>query len=304
MKVIALDAHDIRFPTSRELDGSDAMNPDPDYSAAYVVLRTDDGRGRARVRVHHRPRQRGVRRRDRGVRAAGRRPRHSTCRPGRVRRRLVHDSQLRWLGPEKGVVHMATSAVVNARSTWPASVAGKPLWRLLAEHVARADRRPGRLPLPHRRAHPGAGPRPADGRPRRARPSGIAHLLSRGYPAYTTSPGWLGYADDKLRRLCQGGRRGGLHPDQAEGRRRPGRTTCGACGSPARRSGADIRIAIDANQRWDVAEAIDWVEALEAVRPVVDRGADQPRRRARARRHPQGASRPSGSPPVSTSPTG
>ena len=112
MRITAVDTYDIRFPTSRELDGSDAMNPDPDYSAAYVVLRTDtadcDG---ARLHLHHRTRQRGLAAAiERAARryVVGRSTDRATS--GDLARDLTHDSQLRWLGPEKGVMHMAAGA--------------------------------------------------------------------------------------------------------------------------------------------------------------------------------------------------
>ena len=132
MIITAVDTYDIRFPTSRELDGSDAMNPDPDYSAAYVVLRTDSGAGRARLHLHHRPGQRGVPGRDRRAGPVRRRP--VRCDDlGEFAKRLTHDSQLRWLGPEKGVMHLAAAAVINAAWDLAGKVAGKPVWRLLSE---------------------------------------------------------------------------------------------------------------------------------------------------------------------------
>ncbi|MEV0502401.1 fuconate dehydratase, partial [Streptomyces spectabilis] len=136
-RVTAVDTYDIRFPTSRELDGSDAMNPDPDYSAAYVVLRTDAedgheghgftftiGRGNdvqvAAVRALR-------------AHVVGR-PLDALCAdPGTLHRDLIGDSQLRWLGPEKGVMHMAIGAVVNAVWDLAAKRAATPLWKLLAD---------------------------------------------------------------------------------------------------------------------------------------------------------------------------
>lgn len=136
-RIIAVDTHDIRFPTSRELDGSDAMNPDPDYSAAYVVLRTDEdggaeghgftftiGRGNdVQVAAIHALRHHVV----------GRLVDDVCGDPGSLFRDLIGDSQLRWLGPEKGVMHMAIGAVVNAVWDLTAKRARQPLWQLLAE---------------------------------------------------------------------------------------------------------------------------------------------------------------------------
>src|SRR4051812_41328468 len=201
--ITSLETFDVRFPTSRHLDGSDAMNPDPDYSAAYVVIGTDAGDG---LEGHGFAFTIG---RGNDVQVAAIRALEpfviglAVDTPlGDVWRTLVHDSQLRWLGPEKGVMHMAISAVVNALWDLAAKRAGKPLWRLLAdmtpeELVALVDFRYLSDALTRedalailRRAAPG----------REAR---AARLLEDGYPAYTTTPGWLGYSDAKLARLCR-----------------------------------------------------------------------------------------------------
>jgi L-fuconate dehydratase len=269
MRIVALDTYDIRFPTSRNLDGSDAMNPDPDYSAAYVVVRTDapdghEGHGFAFTIG-----------RGNDVQAAaidalrpylvGRPLAETLSDLGGVWRTLVHDSQLRWLGPEKGVVHMAVAAVVNALWDLKAKRAGLPLWQLLArmppeEIVALVDFRyltdaltPDEALDILRRA--------ADGRAAREE-----RLIAGGYPAYTTTPGWLGYDDDKLRRLCkeaigQGFRqiklKVGVSLADDVRRMRIAREVCGP----------DIRIAIDANQRWDVGAAVEWIRALAPFEP-------------------------------------
>ena len=169
MKITAMTVHDVRFPTSRSLDGSDAMNPEPDYSAAYVVLETDDDRAeRPRADLHDRPRHRGVRRRDRRARAARGRA-HARGITGDLRgfwRSLVSDDQLRWLGPEKGVIHLATAAIVNAVWDLWAKRAGLPLWKLLAD-LPPEESSPRRLSLHRRRADAGRGARPAARRNRR-----------------------------------------------------------------------------------------------------------------------------------------
>ena len=193
-------AHGQRIPQKqhREADACEGNSHRPIH--APIVSRRVRG---PRLRLHHRPRQRGADRRDQGAGVVRARPHRTAEDMGALWKRLVHDSQLRWLGPEKGVMHMAICAVVNALWDLEAKRAGKPLWQLLAEHVARGARRAGRLPLPHRRADPGGGARhPAR---RRAGPRGARArtCASEGYPAYTTTPGWLGYGDDKLRRLCQ-----------------------------------------------------------------------------------------------------
>ena len=266
---VSLDTYDVRFPTSRELDGSDAMNPDPDYSAAYVVLRTDDSDGLA---GHGFAFTIG---RGNDVQAAaiealrpylvGRSVEKLLADLGGFWKELVHDSQLRWLGPEKGVMHMAISAVVNAIWDLAAKRAGMPLWLLLAQMspediVALVDFRyltdaltPDEALELLRRGKEGAAGREA-------------LLRSEGYPAYTTSPGWLGYSDEKLTRLCKEAIEAGFTQIKLKvganlrddiRRIRVAREVCGP----------DIRIAVDANQRWDVQQAIDWVKALAPYEP-------------------------------------
>ncbi|MER6736357.1 enolase C-terminal domain-like protein [Streptomyces puniciscabiei] len=268
-RVIAVDTHDIRFPTSRELDGSDAMNPDPDYSAAYVVLRTDaaDGHeGHGFVFTIGRGNDVQVAAID-ALRdhVLGRDVAELCADPGSLFRDLIGDSQLRWLGPEKGVMHMAVGAVVNAVWDLAARRAGKPLWQLLADaepewlvgqidfrYIADALTPAEALDL-LRRGREGA-------RERRAR------LLERGYPAYTTSPGWLGYDDDKLTRLAAQALADGftqiklkVGADLDDDIRR--------CRVARAVVGPDVRLAVDANQRWNVDEAIRWTRALAEFGP-------------------------------------
>ncbi|MFF2993189.1 L-fuconate dehydratase [Streptomyces sp. NPDC057950] len=268
-RITALDVLDVRFPTSEHLDGSDAMNPEPDYSAAYVVLRTDDideleghalafttGRGndvQAAAIAALAPYVVGL-----SV--------EEVCADlGAFSRSLVHDPQLRWLGPEKGAIHMATGAVVNAAWDLAAKRAGKPVWRFLGEMspeelVAQVDFRwlsdaltPEDALDILRRAEPGRQER-------------IANLLERGYPAYTTTPGWLGYSDEKLARLSREAVSDGFTQIKLKvgadleddiRRMRTARETVGDA----------IRIAVDANQRWDVQPAIDWMRALAPYTP-------------------------------------
>ncbi|GAA2662909.1 enolase C-terminal domain-like protein [Nonomuraea recticatena] len=262
-RIVAVETHDIRFPTSLELDGSDAMNPDPDYSAAYVVLRTDDG-----FEGHGFAFTIG---RGNDVQTAA----IKALEPyvigrdaedlGALYKEMVWDSQLRWLGPEKGVMHMAVSAVVNALWDLKAKREGKPLWLLLGEmspeeivelvdfsYLSDALTRDEALAI-LRRGAVGKAER-------------IARLKESGYPAYTTSPGWLGYDDDKLRRLCKEALDDGftqiklkVGADLADDVRRfkVAREVCGP----------DFPIAIDANQRWDVGAAIRWIHALSEFGP-------------------------------------
>ena len=268
-RLTSVETHDIRFPTSRQFDGSDAMHPDPDYSVAYLVLGTDaadghEGHGFAFTIGRGNDVQAAA--------IAALRP-YLVGRPldplladlGGISRELVHDSQLRWLGPEKGVMHMAISAVINALWDLKAKRAGLPLWRLLCamdpeEIVSLIDFRyltdvltPDEAAAILRDA--------LDGRDERAR-----RIAEHGYPAYTTTPGWLGYDDDKLRRLCKQAVADGfgqiklkVGADLEEDRRRLG-VARDACGP-------GIRIAVDANQRWDVDAAIDWIRELAPFEP-------------------------------------
>ncbi|GLH96053.1 enolase C-terminal domain-like protein [Phytohabitans aurantiacus] len=262
--IVALETDDVRFPTSQSLDGSDAMNPDPDYSAAYVRLRTDadDGlAGHGFVFTIGRGNDVQVAAiRSLAPYLVGRDVEAILDDLGGLWRELVHDSQLRWLGPEKGVMHMAVGAVVNALWDLKAKRAGLPLWQLLArmtpaEIVDLVDFRyltDALTPAEALKILEDA----RDGREARE-----AELLRTGYPAYTTTPGWLGYDDEKLARLCREAvdsgfgqiklKVGGDRDDDIR-RLRIAREVVGP----------DVRIAVDANQRWDVADAIDWVGAL------------------------------------------
>jgi L-fuconate dehydratase len=267
--VTALEVLDVRFPTSRDLDGSDAMNPEPDYSAAYVVLRTDDEDG---LEGHALAFTTG---RGNDIQAnaiaaladhvVGTRVADLCDDLGGLSRRLVHDPQLRWLGPEKGVIHMAIGAVVNAAWDLASKRAGLPLWDFLSsmtpeQLVAQVDFRylsdaltPDEALALLEEARPGR-----EARRRR--------LLDQGYPAYTTTPGWLGYSDDKLVRLAKEAVADGftqiklkVGADVEEDVRRMDLARSAV--------GADVRIAVDANQRWDVGPAIDWMRRLAPFDP-------------------------------------
>ena len=235
--ITGFDTVDVRFPTSLALDGSDAMNPDPDYSAAYLILRTSDpaleGHGFCFTIG------RGTDLCVQAIRAlapmlVGAGTEELFADMGGLWRRLVGDSQLRWLGPEKGVVHLATAAVVNAVWDLYARARGKPLWKLLV------DLEPEEIVdlVDFRYLTDALTPAEALGllRERAAtRPEREAQLAAEGYPAYTTSAGWLGYDDDKLRRRCREAVDAGFtHLKLKVGR--TWRTTCGAWPSPGRRS--------------------------------------------------------------------
>ena len=266
-RITGIRVFDLRFPTALALDGSDAMNPDPDYSAAYCILDTDNGleghgltftigRGNdiccAAIRALA-PLVEGL---DLDwIRADG----------ARFWRHMTGDSQLRWIGPEKGVIHLATGAVVNAVWDLLAKEAGKPLWQYVgemspAEIVSQIDfrymtdfiTREEAVALLEQRA---AG--------KEAR---IATLKAQGYPCYTTSAGWLGYSDDKLRALCA--------EAMAEGFRHV-KIKVGANPADDRRRlaivrevvGPNIKVMIDANQVWETDEAIARVRELAFANP-------------------------------------
>jgi L-fuconate dehydratase len=266
-RIVGMDVLDVRFPTSRELDGSDAMNPDPDYSAAYVVLRTDegpDGYGLAFTIGRGNDVQAAA------IRAlehlvVGRSTPDNAASLAALSGELVGDSQFRWLGPEKGVAHMAIGAVVNAAWDLAARRANRPLWSFLAamtpeELAGVVDFRYLTDALTEqealdilRAARPGLAER-------------ATHLRAAGYRAYSTSAGWLGYSDEKLVRLAKQAVADGFDMIKLK--------VGASVEDDVRRLrlareavGPDVRIAVDANQRWDVGPAIEWMRALAPYDP-------------------------------------
>jgi L-fuconate dehydratase len=271
VRITGLDALDIRFPTSRHLDGSDAMNPDPDYSAAYAIVRTDDPDGRAghgltftigrgteicvAAIVALRPM------------IVGRDAEELFADMGAFARQLSGDSQLRWIGPEKGAIHLGTAAVVNAVWDLFAKSEGKPLWQLLA------DMTPQQLVDLVDFRHITDALRPDDAlaileRNTATRAERITTLQRDGFPAYITSVGWLGYPDDKVARLCEEAvsagwtnlkMKVGVSPEDDS---RRAALIRGAAGD------ADtVRLMMDANQVWDVDAAITATNALAKYDP-------------------------------------
>jgi len=259
---------DLRFPTSQHLDGSDAMNPDPDYSAAYVILKTDTegleghgltftiGRGNDICCAAIRAMRHLVVGLDLSEIAAD---------VGAFWRHVTSDSQLRWIGPDKGAIHLATAAVVNAVWDLWAKAEGKPLWRLVAEmspeefvrcidfrYITDCITPEEALKLLTERA---AG-----------KADRIATLEAEGYPCYTTSAGWLGYPDDKLARLCQEAIDAGFdHIKLKVGRDR--QDDIRRLRIARQVLGPDRHLMIDANQVWEVGEAIDWLKDLAFAKP-------------------------------------
>ncbi len=266
-RITSLSTHDLRFPTSASLDGSDAMNPDPDYSAAYVILGTDGaheghgltftiGRGNEVVVAAIKALESRVVGLDLDWIAEN---------PGRFWHHVTGDSQLRWIGPDKGAMHLATGAVVNAVWDLLGKEARKPVWQLVADMtpeqlVAIIDFRyltdaitPEEALAIFRKAEAGKAER-------------VATLKSEGYQCYTTSAGWLGYSNEKLTRLAtEAVAEGFQHIKMKVGRDRD---------DDIRRleivreiMGPDRHLMIDANQVWEVDEAIDWVKALSRFNP-------------------------------------
>jgi len=265
--ITAVRVVDLRFPTSREHIGSDAVNVDPDYSAAYCILETDSafeghgltftlGRGTDLCVAALNYLSRFV---------IGRTLASITDDFVAFTRSLTDDSQFRWLGPEKGVIHLATGALVNAVWDLYAKSEGKPLWRLLAEMpaeklVSAIDFRYIDDALSRDEALT-ILTKSQEGFEQR-----LATLLAEGYPAYTTSVGWFGFSDEKIKRLCEEGladgwthfklKVGGVPADDL----RRGRIVRQAIGP-------DNRIMVDANQKWGVLEAIDRIKQLAELDP-------------------------------------
>jgi L-fuconate dehydratase len=262
MRITSLAVSDLRFPTSRTAAGTDAMHTDPDYSAAYVVLGTDAGlEGHGLTFTIGRGTEVCVK----AIEAyrpfvVGRSLPEITADFAGFWRSLAGESQLRWLGPEKGVVHLALAAIVNAVWDLYARSEHKPLWKLLADMtpeqvVACIDFRYITDALSPQQALEILEREWPERRTREAR------LLEQGYPAYTTSVGWFGYSDDRIRQLCAEALADGwtqfkvkVGGDPADDARRVALVR--------REIGPSCRLMIDANQRWDVGEAIERVQAL------------------------------------------
>lgn len=264
MKIVRYETADVRFPTSETLAGSDATNPDPDYSAAYVVLHTDTGesghgytftigRGNdlcvAAIEVL-------------ASMLVGEELTDPLADLARLPLLLTSDSQIRWIGPEKGVVHMATAAVVNALWDLWTKLVGQPLWKYLSDlsaeqivslidwsYMADVLTPVDAVALIESRRE-GSAQREA-------------LLRAEGHPAYTTEPGWLGYSDEKMVGLLEEAVARGFGQvkmkvghDRDQDRHR--------LGLAREVIGPDIGLAVDANQAWDVPQAIEWIRSFEA----------------------------------------
>ncbi len=265
--VIGARTIDLRFPTSRDQIGSDAVNTAPDYSAAYCILETSsDVRGFGLTFTLGRGTELCVLALDYLARmVVGRTLSSIVANFGDLCRELTGDPQFRWLGPEKGVIHLAAAALLNALWDLYARVAGKPLWQLLAEMDSAQLVRSIDFTYITDALDPAQAFDLLE-RSRATMPERLALLETSGYPAYTTSPGWFGYTDDHMRQLCRDA--------LAEGWTHVKLKVGGTPENDLRRAaimreelGPDVRIMMDANQRWDVDEAIRRTRALSVYDP-------------------------------------
>lgn len=264
----SIETKDVRFPTSLSLDGSDAMNADPDYSAAYVILHTNetDVKGYGLTFTIGRGNEICVQAIESMAHLLiGWSLEDITKDMAGFWHQVVGDSQLRWLGPEKGVIQMVTGALINAVWDLWARVEGKPVWQLIADmtpeelvscvdftYLTNAITREEALELLKKNAA--------------TKQERIQTLLKNGYPAYTTSIGWLGYSEEKIRRLCQEALADGwIHFKMKVGK---------DVESDRKRAavireeiGWEKRLMMDANQYWEVDQAIANMRKLAEYNP-------------------------------------
>jgi L-alanine-DL-glutamate epimerase and related enzymes of enolase superfamily len=264
----SIEVKDIRFPTSKSLDGSDAMNPDPDYSAAYVILKTNDSsfEGHGLTFTLGRGNELCVAAiKSLSYLLIGKSMDRITSDMAAFWRMITGDSQLRWLGPEKGIIHMATGALVNAVWDLYAKIEKKPLWKLISDMTA--EQLVACIDFTY--IEDAITPEEAivilskleDTKQQR-----VDILLKKGYPGYTTSTGWLGYSEQKIRRLSrQAINKGWTHIKMKVGAN---------IKDDMRRAqiireeiGDDIKLMMDANQKWGVNEAIQNMKLLAKFNP-------------------------------------
>ena len=262
MKIRDLEILDLRFPTSRTADGTDAMHPDPDYSAAYVILKTDGGlEGHGFTFTIGRGNEVCVE----AIRAfrpfvIGRTLEDIVAAPAAFWRELASESQLRWLGPEKGVIHISMAAIINAVWDLHARREKKPVWKLLA------DMTPKQIVDCIDFRYITDALTPDEALDMLARQEGSkadreARLRRDGYPAYTTSAGWLGYPDDKIRQLCREALADGWTHFKVKVGASP-EDDAARVWLVREEIGPANKLMIDANQTWGVHEAIERVRAL------------------------------------------
>ncbi|MEY4036722.1 MAG: hypothetical protein RL201_103 [Actinomycetota bacterium] len=262
-KITGIETFDVRFPTSKSLDGSDAMNQDPDYSGAYLRINTDAGvHGDSLVFTIGRGNEVQLKAIEiLSEKVVGLNTADALENIGDIARQLSGDSQLRWLGPDYGVFHMGAGGVLNALWDLFAKERKVPLWKLLSDltpqeivnaidfrYITDALTKQEALDILNRQVD--------------YKGDNEAKLRAHGVPAYTTSPGWLGYTDEKMLKLTQEAMDQGFKLLKYK---------CGKSLEDDQRRlrkvrelvGPDFAIAIDANQVWDVNEAITWINQLK-----------------------------------------
>jgi len=267
LEIERVEVKDIRFPTSKEAHGSDAMHTDPDYSCAYVIIHIKDepllkGHGLAFTLG------RGTEVVVEAVKSLARLVEGEDCLQiwnnfAGFWRKITSESQMRWIGPEKGVIHLATAAIVNALWDLWARHENKPLWKLLV------DLSPEKLvsTIDFRYISDAVTPEECIQMLKEKRPEAEQEMKTKGYPAYTTQVGWLGYSDDTVNSLCKEfladgftGFKVKVGQNLQDDKKR--------CKLVRDAIGAQNNLMIDANQRWDVEEAIEWVTQLEEFKPL------------------------------------
>lgn len=268
IKILSVETKDIRFPTSKSLDGSDAMNKDPDYSAAYVILKTNvpEFEGHGLTFTEGRGNELCIAAiKSLSYLLIGKSIKDIAADMAGFWRLITGDTQLRWLGPEKGIIHMATGALVNAVWDLYAKTEGKPVWKLIADmtseqivgcidftYITDAITPEEALDMLQKKAA--------------TRQQRIDYLLKNGYPAYTTSAGWMGYSEEKIRRLSK--------EAKSEGWKYLKMKVGGDVNEDVRRAsiireevGNEIKLMMDANQKWEVNEAIANMKLLAEFNP-------------------------------------
>uniref|UniRef100_A0A4W4DSI2 Mitochondrial enolase superfamily member 1 n=1 Tax=Electrophorus electricus TaxID=8005 RepID=A0A4W4DSI2_ELEEL len=261
-KIVKLVVNDVRFPTSLEQHGSDAMHSDPDYSVAYVVVETDaDLKGYGLTFTVGRGTEIVVC----AVEALsslviGKTLEEIVTDFSAFYRLLTSDGQMRWIGPEKGVIHLATAAILNAIWDMWARAESKPLWKLLVD----MDPRKLIRCIDFRYITDALTEQEALGEVCQLNDE---QMLKEGYPAYTTSCAWLGYSDEQLSQLCSAALAEGwtrfkvkVGADLQDDIRR--------CSLIRKMIGPENTLMIDANQRWNVGEAVSWITTLAEFRPL------------------------------------
>lgn len=262
-------AQDIRFPTSLKSDGSDAMHTDPDYSCVYITLRTNDpaligygmtftlGRGNDIVLFAVNALKHLV---------EGRNLKQIYTNFGKYWRELTSETQMRWIGPEKGVIHLAVAAIINGLWDLWARIENKPLWLLLSSLdpellVSTIDFRYIKDVVTEKDAVEILSSSFC------FREEYVNDLLKTGYPAYTTQVGWIGYSDEKIRKLCKEY----LGKGYTAFKIKVGQNLqddIKRCKLVREEIGWNNQLMVDANQVWEVEDAIDWMKILSEFKPL------------------------------------